>query len=100
MLQCPSLIIIVTYFYLFVYYREVSRTAGISTTDLVGRMLLMTRNHFRQGNNEYLIEKEGKRIVVRILPLDYIANFPTLIPIISNNFLQFLFVLFHMLFSF
>jgi len=40
-------------------YKEVSRTAGISTTDLVGRMLLMTRNHFRQGNNEYCIEKEG-----------------------------------------
>ncbi|XP_055382017.1 ethanolamine-phosphate cytidylyltransferase isoform X1 [Condylostylus longicornis] len=39
-------------------YKEVSRTAGISTTDLVGRMLLMTRNHFRQGNNEYCIEKE------------------------------------------
>ncbi|XP_037024592.1 ethanolamine-phosphate cytidylyltransferase isoform X2 [Bradysia coprophila] len=40
-------------------YREVPRTAGISTTDLVGRMLLMTRNHFRQGTQEYLIEKEG-----------------------------------------
>jgi ethanolamine-phosphate cytidylyltransferase len=40
-------------------YKEVSRTAGISTTDLIGRMLLMTRNHFRQGNNEYAIEKEG-----------------------------------------
>lgn len=43
--------------------REVSRTAGISTTDLVGRMLLMTRNHFRQGQNEYAIEKEGNTIV-------------------------------------
>ncbi|XP_059618951.1 ethanolamine-phosphate cytidylyltransferase isoform X2 [Phlebotomus argentipes] len=40
-------------------YKEISRTAGISTTDLVGRMLLMTRNHFRQGNEEYSIEKEG-----------------------------------------
>lgn len=40
-------------------YKEVSRTAGISTTDLVGRMLLMTRNHFRQGDAEYAIEKEG-----------------------------------------
>lgn len=40
-------------------YKEVSRTAGISTTDLVGRMLLMTRNHFRQGTQEYSIEKEG-----------------------------------------
>ncbi|XP_059618950.1 ethanolamine-phosphate cytidylyltransferase isoform X1 [Phlebotomus argentipes] len=41
-------------------YKEISRTAGISTTDLVGRMLLMTRNHFRQGNEEYSIEKEEK----------------------------------------
>lgn len=41
------------------YNREVQRTAGISTTDLVGRMLLMTKNHFRQGQEEYSIEKEG-----------------------------------------
>lgn len=40
--------------------REVSRTEGISTTDLVGRMLLLTKNHFRQGEKEYAIEKEGK----------------------------------------
>lgn len=39
--------------------REVSRTEGISTTDLVGRMLLLTKNHFRQGEREYAIEKEG-----------------------------------------
>lgn len=39
--------------------REVSRTEGISTTDLVGRMLLLTKNHFRQGEKEYAIEKEG-----------------------------------------
>ncbi|CAH1964104.1 unnamed protein product [Acanthoscelides obtectus] len=35
-------------------YREVQRTAGISTTDLVGRMLLLTRNHFRQGCSRFL----------------------------------------------
>lgn len=40
-------------------YKEVSRTEGISTTDLVGRMLLLTKNHFRQGEKEYAIEKEG-----------------------------------------
>ncbi|TDG45642.1 hypothetical protein AWZ03_007917 [Drosophila navojoa] len=40
-------------------YKEVKRTAGVSTTDLVGRMLLLTRNHFRQGSAEYDIEKEG-----------------------------------------
>lgn len=50
-------------------YKEVPRTAGISTTDLVGRMLLMTRNHFRQGTQEYLIEKEGE------LPTKHIATF-------------------------
>ncbi|KAL1517304.1 hypothetical protein ABEB36_001085 [Hypothenemus hampei] len=31
-------------------YREVKRTQGVSTTDLVGRMLLLTRNHFRQDS--------------------------------------------------
>ncbi|XP_053960325.1 ethanolamine-phosphate cytidylyltransferase isoform X2 [Anastrepha obliqua] len=40
-------------------YEEVRRTAGVSTTDLVGRMLLLTRNHFHQGSAEYAIEKEG-----------------------------------------
>jgi len=39
-------------------YREVQRTAGVSTTDLVGRMLLLTRDHFRQGRYEYDVEKE------------------------------------------
>ncbi|CAH1155442.1 unnamed protein product [Phaedon cochleariae] len=39
-------------------YREVQRTAGVSTTDLVGRMLLLTRNHFRQGQYEYEVAKE------------------------------------------
>ncbi|CAH1964105.1 unnamed protein product [Acanthoscelides obtectus] len=39
-------------------YREVQRTAGISTTDLVGRMLLLTRNHFRQGQYEYDVDGE------------------------------------------
>lgn len=43
----------------FYFDREVSRTEGISTTDLVGRMLLLTKNHFRQGEKEYAIEKEG-----------------------------------------
>lgn len=35
------------------FFREVKRTAGVSTTDLVGRMLLMTRTHFRRGEQEY-----------------------------------------------
>lgn len=50
----------------FVFYREVSRTEGISTTDLVGRMLLLTKNHFRQGEKEYAIEKEGSLLSQKI----------------------------------
>ena len=42
------------------FFREVSRTAGVSTTDLVGRMLLLTKNHFKQGDKEYEVEKDGK----------------------------------------
>lgn len=38
--------------------REVQRTAGVSTTDLVGRMLLMTRQHFKQGDSEYAVDRE------------------------------------------
>lgn len=44
-------------------YQEVKRTAGVSTTDLVGRMLLLTKNHFHQGSKEYSIEKEGSSIM-------------------------------------
>ncbi|XP_013146740.1 PREDICTED: ethanolamine-phosphate cytidylyltransferase isoform X1 [Papilio polytes] len=36
-------------------YREVQRTAGVSTTDLVGRMLLLTREHFKRGDKEYTV---------------------------------------------
>lgn len=39
-------------------YKEVQRTAGVSTTDLVGRMLLLTRQHFRRGQFEYDVAKE------------------------------------------
>ncbi|XP_026325102.1 ethanolamine-phosphate cytidylyltransferase isoform X2 [Hyposmocoma kahamanoa] len=38
-------------------YREVPRTAGVSTTDLVGRMLLLTREHFK-GDKEYSVALE------------------------------------------
>lgn len=34
------------------------RTAGVSTTDLVGRMLLLTREHFKRGPFEYHVAKE------------------------------------------
>lgn len=50
----------VIYLFCFLFvFREVKRTAGVSTTDLVGRMLLLTKNHFHQGSAEYAIEKEG-----------------------------------------
>ncbi|XP_054270007.1 ethanolamine-phosphate cytidylyltransferase isoform X2 [Macrosteles quadrilineatus] len=39
-------------------YKEVKRTAGVSTTDVVGRMLLMTRQHFRRGAQEYEVGRE------------------------------------------
>ncbi|XP_039755721.1 ethanolamine-phosphate cytidylyltransferase isoform X3 [Pararge aegeria] len=38
-------------------YKEVMRTAGVSTTDLVGRMLLLTREHFK-GDKEYTVALE------------------------------------------
>ena len=34
-------------------YKECQRTQGVSTTDLVGRMLLMTKNHQLKGSKEY-----------------------------------------------
>jgi hypothetical protein len=36
-----------------VFRREVERTRGVSTTDMVGRMLLMTKGHFMRGPSEY-----------------------------------------------
>lgn len=32
-------------------YRECKRTQGVSTTELVGRMLLMTRDHHKRGES-------------------------------------------------
>lgn len=32
-------------------YRECKRTCGVSTTDLVGRMLLLTKNHHTQDEH-------------------------------------------------
>ena len=40
-------------------FRVVKRTPGISTTDLVGRMLLCTRGHFIKSFLAYLAGKEG-----------------------------------------
>lgn len=38
-------------------YKECRRTEGVSTTDLVGRMLLMTRQHQQVGDAEYRVER-------------------------------------------
>lgn len=38
-------------------YCEVERTRGVSTTDIVGRMLLMTREHFKRGDQEYTVSE-------------------------------------------
>lgn len=38
-------------------YKECQRTQGVSTTDLVGRMLLMTRGHQQRGDSEYKVER-------------------------------------------
>jgi ethanolamine-phosphate cytidylyltransferase len=32
-------------------YKECKRTQGVSTTEMVGRMLLMSKDHFRNGSN-------------------------------------------------
>uniref|UniRef100_A0A182PE86 ethanolamine-phosphate cytidylyltransferase n=1 Tax=Anopheles epiroticus TaxID=199890 RepID=A0A182PE86_9DIPT len=48
-------------------YKEVSRTAGVSTTDLVGRMLLLTKNHFKQGDKEYEVEKDDVEAIEALL---------------------------------
>ena len=34
-------------------YKECQRTQGVSTTDLVGRMLLMSKAHQQRGSKEY-----------------------------------------------
>ncbi|CAI6361755.1 unnamed protein product [Macrosiphum euphorbiae] len=44
-------------------YKEVKRTEGISTTDVVSRMLLMTRQHFYKGDKEYEVEKEHSSVM-------------------------------------
>ena len=40
-------------------FKVVKRTPGISTTDLVGRMLLCTKNHFIKSLDDMLEAKEG-----------------------------------------
>jgi len=39
-------------------YKECERTQGISATDLIGRMLLMSKEHQQRGQNEYLVSRQ------------------------------------------
>ena len=39
-------------------YQECERTQGISATDLIGRMLLMSKEHQQRGQNEYLVSRQ------------------------------------------
>ncbi|PAV73883.1 hypothetical protein WR25_16067 [Diploscapter pachys] len=52
-------------------YRECKRTAGVSTTDLVGRMLLLTKSHHVQDDH---IEEHKER--ARSLSQDSVAQSP------------------------
>ena len=40
-------------------YKECERTQGISATDLIGRMLLMSKEHQQRGQNEYEVSAKG-----------------------------------------
>lgn len=42
-------------------YREFKRTSGVSTTDLVGRMLLATRSHFRFDLMEVILAGDNDK---------------------------------------
>jgi len=39
-------------------YKECERTQGISATDLIGRMLLMSKEHQQRGQNEYKVSRQ------------------------------------------
>lgn len=40
-------------------YKECERTQGISATDLIGRMLLMSKEHQQRGSNEYSVSEKN-----------------------------------------
>jgi len=39
-------------------YKECQRTQGVSTTNLVGRMLLLSMDHMHRGEKEYQVDKD------------------------------------------
>ena len=42
-------------------YKECQRTQGVSTTNLVGRMLLMSKDHLQRGDQEYEVDRRSSR---------------------------------------
>ena len=36
-------------------YKECKRTQGVSTTNLVGRMLMLSKEHMQRGDQEYMV---------------------------------------------
>ena len=40
-------------------YKECFRTQGVSTTDLVGRMLLLSKEHLQRGDQEYEVGRKS-----------------------------------------
>uniref|UniRef100_A0A915MWK2 ethanolamine-phosphate cytidylyltransferase n=1 Tax=Meloidogyne javanica TaxID=6303 RepID=A0A915MWK2_MELJA len=66
-------------------YKECSRTAGISTTDLVGRMLLLTKTHHINHENDL---DEAERDHARKLSTDQEARSPwTCLPRLHGDYL-------------
>lgn len=39
-------------------YKECQRTQGVSTTNLVGRMLLLSKEHLQRGDQEYSVDRD------------------------------------------
>jgi len=40
-------------------YKECQRTQGVSTTNLVGRMLLLSKEHLQRGDQEYAVDRNS-----------------------------------------
>ena len=42
-------------------YKECQRTQGVSTTNLVGRMLMLTKEHQQRGDKEYAVDRRSSQ---------------------------------------
>ena len=43
-------------------YKECKRTQGVSTTNLVGRMLMLSKEHMQRGDQEYVVGRLKQHI--------------------------------------